>query len=138
MYAKIHIWLIAGALMFVASCQKAHRSCDRQVIISQDAYKSAPDDPVTIQSLKLKEGCLKIQFSSGGCNGQSWKVELIDQGTVAESNPPQRTLRLSLENKELCKAIITKEMTFDISSLRVKGSRSVWLRISDKSILYEY
>lgn len=110
-----------------------------EVVIDADAYLSAVSDNYVIRSLKIERDFLTIKFSASGCDGESWKVKLIDSGAVAESNPPQRYLVLSLENKELCKAYITKELVFDVSSLRVVGT-SVWLNFKNtgQRILYHY
>lgn len=115
------------------------RLSDSNVLIDADAYNSALTDNYTIQSIKINGDFLIVKFSSSGCDGNSWKVKLIDSGSVAYSNPPQRLLVLSLENKELCEALITKEVAFDITSLRV-GSNRVWLNFKnfDEPILYEY
>ncbi|MDC1539543.1 hypothetical protein N8480_02595 [Flavobacteriaceae bacterium] len=82
---------------------------------------------------------MKINFSSSGCNGDTWELKLIDSEDILESNPPQRNLRLSLKNEELCEAYITKELTFDISNLQVDGNKvQLNLTNSDKNILHEY
>ena len=87
----------------------------------------------------INDNCLKINFSSGGCNGDTWELKLIDSEDILESYPPQRNLRLSLKNEELCEAYITKELTFDISNLQVDGNKvQLNLTNSDKNILYEY
>lgn len=141
MRVKILLFLTIGFALGFSSCRKKKeslKSCNGDVIISQDEFMSAPDDPVTIESLKLDDGCLKVKFSASGCNGKSWKVKLIDVGTIAKSNPPQRMLRLSLDNEELCEAWITTELSFNIQSLKVPDSKSVQLHVSDKYILYEY
>ena len=82
---------------------------------------------------------MKINFSSSGCNGDTWELKLIDSEDILESNPPQRNLRLSLKNEESCLAYITKELTFDISNLQVNGNKvQLNLTNSDKNILYKY
>ena len=56
-----------------------------------------------------------------------------------DSDPPQRPLRLSLKNEELCKAVFVKKLVFNIQELSVEGN-SVYLNIEgykDK-ILYQY
>ncbi|WP_100614707.1 hypothetical protein [Confluentibacter citreus] len=113
--------------------------CEFSTIISSEEYKNAPSDLITINSLKINGDCLKINFSAGGCNGNSWEVILIDSGETSKLLPAQRNLRLSLKNDELCYAYITKELTFDISNLRV-SSNKVQLNItnSGESILYRY
>ena len=63
----------------------------------------------------------------------------IDSEAILESNPPQRNLRLSLKNDELCQAFITKEITFDIDILQVDGNNVLLNLInSGDQILYEY
>lgn len=114
-------------------------NCDFNTLISAEEYANAPNDVLKINKLTITDNCLKINFSSGGCNGASWKLKLIDSGDVLESNPAQRNLRLSLKNDELCEAYITKELTFDISNLKVDGNQ-VQLKImnSEEIILYSY
>jgi len=114
-------------------------NCERTTIISSELYASAPDDALTINSLEIDGDCLKINFSSSGCDGDSWEFKLIDSGNILESFPPQRNLRLSLKNNELCDAYFSRELTFDISNLRVDGKQvKLNLTNSDKSILYKY
>ena len=114
-------------------------NCDFETIISAEQYQNAPNDQIEINSLDINDNCLKINFSSSGCDGNNWKLKLIDSGDIMESNPPQRNLRLSLKNEESCEAYITKELTFDITNLKIDGNK-VQLNIlsSEENILYEY
>ncbi len=109
------------------------------VIVNKDLYATAPSDYLEVIALSIDNDSLRIMFSSGGCNGNTWDVKLIDSSSILESFPVQRNLRLSLKNKELCKAIVFKEMAFDISKLQVEGGK-IQLNItnSNKRILYEY
>jgi len=139
---KSLLYLILSLVCFqLLSCAKDDNLplADSTVLIDSKAYNSALSDNYVIQSIKIDRDFLTFKFSSSGCSGESWKVKLIDSGAVAESNPPQRYLILSLVNKEICKAVITKELTFDISALRVDGKR-VWLNFKnfEEGILYEY
>ncbi|MBP2834126.1 hypothetical protein J8281_18155 [Aquimarina sp. U1-2] len=113
--------------------------CDQQTIVSAEQYENAPKDQLFINSVAIIGDCLSINFSSSGCDGNSWEVNLIDSEIVALSLPPQRNLRLSLKNDEACEAFITKERTFDIRNLRVSGDQVV-LSVDDFEdlILYEY
>lgn len=114
-------------------------NCDIKTIESAEQYVNAAADQLEINSLSISDNCLKINFSSGGCSGDTWQLKLIDSEDILESIPPQRNLRLSLKNEELCEAFITKDLTFDISNLQVDGNQ-VQLNItnSDESIVYEY
>lgn len=138
--------LILGTFLLclsLISCEKDdnNNSLDynQEVIISAFLYNTAPNDFLTINYVVLTSDYLKINFSSSGCNGESWEVKLIDAGVILESYPPQRNLRLSLKNEELCEAYITKEITFNISELQIDGDQ-VLLNITnyDDQILYLY
>ena len=140
---KIFISLLAclGLTFILSSCEKEPDcSCDQDaVIVNETEYKSAPDDPhMHIVNLEITGDCLKIKFNSGGCSGNTWIVKLIAQEGIAKSDPPQRGVRLSLDNKEGCEALIHKEISFNIKSLQVGGTKKVQLNISGQSILYEY
>lgn len=114
-------------------------NCQFDTFISAAQFDIAPSDNLVVNTLEINEGCLKINYSSGGCSGGSWELKLIDSGAILESYPPQRNVRLSLKNNESCLAYISKEVTFDISNLQVDGNK-VLLNITNanKSILYEY
>ena len=135
--------LLILVLLFTLGCSDSNdpdpEGCEKGTVISQERYSNAPSDELTLNSLDIENDCLKINFSASGCNGESWKIELIDSGSIKESDPPQRDLRLSLDNDELCEAYITRELSFNIKELKVEGGR-VWLNLSNSEdrILYEY
>lgn len=113
--------------------------CNKIAIISSEQYESAPNDVLTINSIEIINDSLKLNFSASGCGGDSWDLKLIDSGDIIESYPPQRSLRLSLKNDELCDAYFSKELIFCISNLKVDGDQVLLNLInSDKSILYKY
>ena len=112
--------------------------CDKNVIISASEYENAPDQ-VSIIGMKIEGNCLKIKFGASGCDGNTWIVKLIDGGiTDAAVYPKQRILKLSLENNEICDAVITKEISFNIEDLQIPGANKVLLDISGNQIIYEY
>jgi hypothetical protein len=133
--------VVVFAVVMISSCKKDNDdiNCGNQVVISADEYETAPSHQLTINNLEINEGCLTINFSSGGCSGDTWKLELIDAAIVLESNPPQRYLRLSLKNEESCLAYITKEITFDINKLQLEGNKVILtIANSGDQILFEY
>ena len=140
---KYKILLIFISFAFLSfGCEKDDKelaNCDQQTIIGESEYNTASQDNVSISSMEINGNCLKISFSASGCDGSSWIVKLIDSGVTLYSSPPQRNLILSLENKEVCLAVIGKEISFDIESLQVNGSQ-VKLNITNTGdeILYEY
>lgn len=128
---------------FTTACSEddnyINSQCSNEVIVSSELYDTAPNDNLNILETEIKDNCLIIKFGSSGCNGDSWEIKLIDSEMIMESYPPQRNIRLSLKNEELCDAYFTKELSFDIRSLQVEGDK-VYLNItnSEEQILYEY
>jgi len=79
-------------------------ACDNKVVVSASEYLNAPADHLTINSIEIIGDCLVIDFGSSGCDGSTWELKLIDEDVILESYPPQKNLRLSLKNVEVCDA----------------------------------
>ena len=131
--------------IWIGNEEDSWTKCDQDVIISAEEYENAPDDlydsindKYNIIDMEINGNCLKIKFWASGCDGNTWLVKLIDLGVIAESNPCQRILRVSLDNKEDCRAVIEKEISFNIEALQIQGDNRVRLNVSGVSILYEY
>lgn len=130
--------VIFGSLACNSDDSNNTNSCDQLVIISSEQYDESNGN-LSINNIKIEEDCLRINFSSSGCSGDTWEVKLIDSEEILESDPPQRNLKVSLKNEELCQAVITKEITFGISELRVEGTKVLLnIKNSDDKLLYEY
>lgn len=113
--------------------------CNEDILISQNQFDHGPNDDLTIMEVTILDDCLNIKFGAGGCDGTSWIFELVDSGEVLDSSPPQRNLRLSLEDNEDCEAFIIKETSFDLTPLQVDG-QEVILNLTrwDGQINYRY
>lgn len=137
-YNQIQLNIAGNGILYEYGNEDNPVNCDQDVIVSQTEYNNAPNHPVTILNTNIEDNCLKIKFGASGCSGDNWVVKLIDSEIVTESNPSQRTLRLSLNDIGECEASFEKEISFNIEDLQIKGNRSVQLNISGKSILYGY
>jgi len=114
-------------------------ACCIGVIIDAQEYRNAPADELEILNVELAGDCLVIRIESGGCDGYSWEIKLIDSEAIMESYPPQRNLRLSLKNQEPCDAVVIKERAFNVSNLRLDyGKIKLNITNSGDQILYEY
>lgn len=138
--------LVIGLILItLLSCSESNDNpyedliCDQISKVDNNWYKNIQLEGVLIKNVKLKGDCLEIEIQSGGCNGETWEVDLIDAGRVTESNPEQRDLKLSLINNEMCLALVTKTYTFDISPVRTRNNVVLLnLYLWDEPILYEY
>ena len=146
---EVNVVFINDVQVYCYNDKGIFKNCDKDVIISDTLYLTAPNDHVEIIDMKIEGNCLKIKFSASGCDGSSWNVKLIDSGLVTIVaipivGPPiyGRTLKLSLENHENCRAWITKEVSFNIEDLQIQEKwewgNKIYLDILGKGILYEY
>lgn len=138
MQTKISI--IFASITLLISCMKVDivHNCNDQVVVSSKLFEKAPNDYFNINSVTIAEDTLFVSISSGGGCGY-WEVKLIDQGTIAESDPPQRTLRISLKDKDTCEALITARYSFDISCLKTDGNQVILNLLGwNEPILYQY
>ncbi len=113
--------------------------CGESASIQMDGFFDIPSAAFEIESASVSGDCLLVSISSSGCDGESWEVDLIDQGNLIYTNPPQRILRLTLSTTEVCEAYLTRDYSFDLSSLQVI-SDGVYLNLVDydEMLFYEY
>ena len=117
-------------------------TCEQQVVIDNDLYLNAISNEFTISEVTITGDCLQITMNASGCNGNNWEVALYDSAeilTASDGNTgPWRMLRLTLDNPELCEAMISKTYSFDISNLQYNDKIYLLLDNWDTEILYEY
>ncbi len=149
---KFRFTLALLALSLLLACNNddgVSKHCEFVTVSSSEAFANAPADDHMINDLTIRDGCLEINFSAGGCSGETWVFQLIDservdfmvtQDVPSSGRLAQRRLRLSLEDNEDCEALITREATFDISNLQVAGENRVELNFDNtlQTVLYEY
>ncbi|MEM6830822.1 MAG: hypothetical protein AAF551_09925 [Bacteroidota bacterium] len=113
--------------------------CPDKIKLSAEKYAGSTGF-YTIVSASVSGDCLEITYSSSGCDGSSWVTEVVDSEQVAESIPPQRRVKLLLENKELCQAVFTKSVYVDLSPIRVSAANEITLSVEgfEGPISYRY
>ena len=111
--------------------------CDDVVLLDNDRFQNATTDFFTLIDVTIEGDCMTVEYSSSGCSGNSWIMELIDAETIKESNPIQRDLRLILTNEELCQAVFTREISFDIRPLQTEDNE-ILLNLSGEQYTYTY
>ena len=129
-------------LAAVISCEndKSEKiTCDSLILINNDLYANSPNDPLMISNATLENDCLKISFGASGCDSQSWIIELIGSEEIIKTNPPQRSIRLSLRNNEDCLAALGRTMTFDLKPAQIsQGEIILNLQCWETPLRYKY
>lgn len=128
----------------ILSCEKQDdtdklQTCEKLAIEDQARFNGTRTDHYTIHSARIDQDCLEVEILSSGCDGSTWQIELIDSGTVVDSDRVQRFLRISLVKEEDCQAMVTGTTSFDLSPLRREGKTiSFQLEKWDSPLLYKY
>lgn len=116
------------------------QTCNRTAILDPERFVSAPSQTVTINRAEIEGDCLEISFSASGCNGDTFVLNLIGAPSDAAVFPPLVQIRLDLESSELCEALITRELSFDLSVFQQPNTNSLSLRLENnqQNLLYRY
>ncbi len=135
------------AVFLIFSCSKSKdiitdtpaSDCDSPVLVDADLYDSAPSDEFQFHSVSIDGNCLKLAVQyGGGC--EEVIFQLIDASVVMESFPIQRNVRLSLEDNDPCEALVTQELSYDLTPLQVDGYSKIILNLQDfdGNLVYNY
>ena len=139
----IGLFLCLGFMFVISSCKKdeeeccAFLECSPNVIICPDEYANTPEFS-NISNLRIEGNDLRFRVADSGCDGSRWVAILIDKGSLTNTNPPQRTLRIYFENNEACDGWVERDFIFNIECLQLLSLNQVILNIAGQSILYEY
>lgn len=110
-----------------------------EVIVSDEFYKNAPQDPFRFKKVEMKGDSLIVTVEyGGGCGDASFT--LVASEAISKSNPPQRNVRLSFKDDDDCEALIKETLIFDLNPLKLEGGSSMIINLMDwdKPLVYIY
>lgn len=99
------------------------------VVEIDPTYKNIKTDSFTLleSSLEGDNLILLVQYG-GGCREHEWKLKT--NGAYAKSLPPQITLNLEHNaNSDMCRALVTDTLEFNLEPLRYPGNLQLDVRI---------
>lgn len=108
-------------------------ACSEQVIVPESAcpkYKelgylnqdSLKTDPINVLAVKIEGDCLHLTLQyGGGCQEHDLDLVLMLPECATPPLPPPDFRISHNAHGDVCKALITKEYSFDISGIREKG-----------------
>lgn len=103
--------------------------CGQTVVVDSGFFETAESDLYELIDVQIIGNCLNVSVSASGCDGNTWSLVLVDSGSVSESLPEQRDLRLVFSNEEICQAVVTQERSFDLNAIRIIGTNEIILNI---------
>lgn len=130
--------LVLGSLL---SCEKfpLPSPCGESIIVDGELFENAPRDEFILNSASITGDCLNLNISYGGGCG-SIETKLLTNDVITLSNPPQMQVRLSLKDEDLCEALVTKDLSFDLKAIRTFGAGKIIINLNgwDQELIYNY
>lgn len=103
------------------------------IIAGSDGGSAFPTDPANISAMAIEGDTLRLTVThGGGCRDHTY--QLYTPGAVMKSYPPQMTIHLAHNaNGDMCKALLTRELAFDLSPLKkhLGGGNTVVLHLHE-------
>lgn len=98
-------------------------NCAPYIDLYFNNYDSLARDPIYLHEAFVDGDCLQIKISySGGCKQHTIDLARMHPRTASSSTVPTFEIRHNA-NGDLCEAWFTKELRFDLSSLRLEGKK---------------
>ncbi len=97
-------------------------NCPKYVELNYSNYSSLSTDPISIISAKVDGDCLKLTLQyGGGCKEHQVDLALIQPECGTPPLPPPTFEIRHNANGDACKALVTKEYSFDLKGIREEG-----------------
>jgi hypothetical protein len=111
-------------------------------------YDSLKSDPINVISMEVVDDCLQMKVSYGGCTTDH-PINLAYMHPWCGTPPlPPPTFEIKHDSRgELCKMLVTNNLSFDLTSLRMNNVNEVTFsvywhtdneNISSKDFIYNY
>lgn len=119
-------------------------SCPKYVELNYSNYTSLASDPIVVKEAKVSGDCLVLTLQyGGGCKEHQVDLALIQPECGTPPLPPPTFEIRHNTNGDACKALITKEYSFDISGIKESGKHEVEFTLSakgqeSKTLTYKY
>jgi len=113
--------------LFLAGCTNQEEisgtnDCPKYVTLNYYNYDSLKTDPLTIIDVKFNGDCLMLTLQyGGGCKEHQIDLAFIQPECGTPPLPPPTFEIRHDANGDGCKALITKEYSFDISGIKEVG-----------------
>lgn len=128
---RIHVEYIE-LLNVVPSCDRGtpaeivfveELNCAPYVDLYFSNYDSLARDPIYLHEAFMDGDCLQIKLSySGGCEEHNVDLARMHPWTASSSTIPTFEIRHNA-NGDMCEAYFTKELRFDLSTLKLEGKK---------------
>jgi hypothetical protein len=107
------------------------------VIFNESKFNSAQNFGVNLEEFSIDGSCLSVKLGVSGCDDDH-TLEMVSDGSIAESLPPQITFDFYDKNPQACQAYFIVEREYDLSPIKELYEDEIIIRFrnSDKSLVY--
>ena len=141
---RVFIFLLLSVSIF--SCEpdsneepSTENNC-RDILISESKFQEIDYNQASILEYEIIDDCLKVKLGVGGCD-EDHEIDLITDGGINESLPPQITFVFKDNDLQPCNAYFQIDREFDLTPIRTSLGldEDVYLtfQLSDDKILYK-
>tara|TARA_A100000171_G_scaffold52079_1_gene68898 strand:+ start:8182 stop:8604 length:423 start_codon:yes stop_codon:yes gene_type:complete len=135
--------LLILAVFIAASCRSndddmVESTCNA-IEINSDLFNNGITDEFEILEASVTNDCLVILLRYGGGCGEIDATLVLGDG--GNSNVLQRNARVIFVDEDNCEALLSKEYSFDLTSLQDNSTNSIEIILQDfpdNPIVYEY
>jgi len=123
---QIFLFAFFISCLFQSACteqiETSQNACTKYVELNFSNYNSLKMDPLSLISVKIDGDCLLLTLQyGGGCKEHQIDLALIQPECGTPPLPPPTFEIRHNANDDVCKALITKEYSFDISGIKEEG-----------------
>lgn len=107
------------------------------IVLDGSKFNSAQNFGTNLTEFTIDDDCLMVKLGISGCD-DNHILEMVSDGSIAESFPPQITFDFYDQNPQDCEAYFIVERAFDLSPIKalVDGEIIIRFRNNDKSVQY--
>jgi hypothetical protein len=125
------LFITTAAFLFITACtgnkmEIENNSCTQYTDLYFSNYDSLKSDPVNVISMDVVGDCLQMKVSYGGCTTDH-PINLSYMHPWCGTPPlPPPTFEIKHDSRgELCKMLVTNELSFDLTPLRTDSVNEV-------------
>ena len=125
-------------LSLLISCSDSDKPIDGTcvpIVIDQSIFNDSDFLPANLIEYSLDENCLMVTLSVGGCDGNH-DIDMVTDGAIAESDPPQITFDFRDNTPQSCYALFQLERSFDLTKISELIEGDIVVRFRENEDLF--
>ena len=111
-------------------------SC-KPVVFDDSKFSSSDNFGANLIEYTISGSCLSVKLGVSGCDDDH-TLEMVSNGSILKTNPPQMTFDFYDENPQLCLAYFTVDRKFDLSKIKELHDGKIIIRFRNNDISFTY